>query len=629
MSVEDSIANLLSTVRSISSTYKDEATTLIEDAPDALNFSYSSNNATGFSFDPIRKHAYYKRKGNQPELSEIPDFNLSETPQLNGLSGIDDQFSGTVPSLNFPDFSYSDFPTAPTFNVSTPKINSLKINPKIPLLTELTEPQLVQPNEINVDAISMRPDALPIPDFDKFEGSVTDAYDEGLSHLDSSMKGWSEYIKGLRTSYLPIETALQNKLESILKQSVNATGMTDVWEEQIFQQAKQEIFDRRYTAWVQLENNPSSITGLPTGMMENSRLQLELNTLQQTIKAASQTMNERQKQEVKHLQWALELSAKIINTSLNLQAQSVTLRAGGLTLALEGAKEALDLSVKVLEFKKKEIAAFLRYNEGQIRITEGKMNVEKTKLEKLKIEVTNNKLKSEYNNHQGQIYGLSSKFIEYKVSLYNAQIDYLVNVNSLNTLDLEIFSASVQAYQAELKSNIAEQSAIKARINGDLAKSEAELANVRLYSAQVKAKKADIEALQAKVKAIAEENKQKLTAYNTGVSAKIDYLKSVDELLKTEVTAFLNGFKADVAEQEYQIALQELSDREVINQEMIDLSTNRISLINSVARHRLDIEKKEAEGRIKLGGAQTLGNIAQAAYAGLNAVASQELLSEK
>jgi hypothetical protein len=314
--------------------------------------------------------------------------------------------------------------------------------------------------------------------------------------------------------------------------------------------------------------------------------------------------------------------------ALRLQSQEASWRMKGLLLALEGASETLDLALRVLKFKEKELAMLVRYNDTQVRRTEDRVKIEKTKLERLSIQVANNKLKATYNQNQARIDETAFQFIESRVKLFEAQIDYLLVDQDWRKLDFARFDAEVQAYQARLKAATAEHAALRARIKGDLARADGELAEAKLYEAEMQAQQSLARATLIKVRARANEMKQILGAYNSQIGAVIQWLREVDRNVDLAMRALVKRFDAEVHEQYLTLANQDLEDQMALFNARNDMKEDQLALLKTLQIHAVALDQATAQGRIMAQGASTLGGIAQAAYAGLNAVGTTEILAE-
>jgi hypothetical protein len=282
----------------------------------------------------------------------------------------------------------------------------------------------------------------------------------------------------------------------------------------------------------------------------------------------------------------------------------------------------------VLKFKEKELAMLIRYNDTQVRRTEDRVKIEKTKLEKLSVQVANNKLKAMYNQNQARIDETAFQVITNRIKLFEAQIDYLLVDEDWRKLDFARFDAEVQAYQARLKATTAEHTALRARIKGDLALADGELAQVKLYEAEMQAQQSQARATLIKVRARADEMKQLLGAYNAETGAVIQWLREVDRNVDLAMQALIKGFDVEVQEQYLELANQDLEDQMALFNARNEMKEDQLELLKELKIHAVNLDQATAQGRIMAQGAGTLGGIAQAAYAGLNAVGTTELLAE-
>jgi hypothetical protein len=545
---------------------------------------------------------------------------------LQSVTDITDKFTGTKPTLRFPNFSYPAITEPDEFTDTPPAITPLTIIPVAPELDTLLPPVATVPTEVMVDVTSGDPPDVPLPTFTEFDGDFFSEYETGIDLMGEAFAEWTDYFQRLRTTLLPMETALQQRLRGILDGS--EPGLPDTWETQTYEQAQQDAYDKRYAALDQIDAAPGGITGLPSGQRGYAELRLELQTLQSLAQAATKTANARQQQEVKHVQWALRVALSMAEAALRLQSQEASWRMKGLLLALEGASETLDLALRVLKFKERELQMLVRYNETQVRRTEDRVKIEKTKLERLSVQVANNKLKATYNQNQARIDETAFQVIANRIKLFEAQLDYLLVDQDWRKLDFARFDAEVRAYQARLKAATAEQAALRARIKGDLARADGELAEAKLYEAEMQAQQSLARATLIKVRARANEMKQILGAYNAETGAIIQWLREVDKSIDLAIRALVKGFDAEVQEQYLTLANQDLEDQKALINARNEMKEDQLALLKTLQIHAVNLDQATAQGRVMAQGASTLGGIAQTAYSGLNAVGTTELLAE-
>jgi hypothetical protein len=131
-----------------------------------------------------------------------------------------------------------------------------------------------------------------------------------------------------------------------------------------------------------------------------------------------------------------------------------------------------------------------------------------------------------------------------------------------------------------------------------------------------------------KVRARANEMKQILGAYNAETGAIIQWLREVDRNVDLAMRALVKGFDAEVQEQYLELSNQDLLDQRALINARNEMKEDQLALLKTLQIHAVALDQATAQGRIMAQGASTLGGIAQAAYSGLNAVGTTELLAE-
>lgn len=626
MSTEAAIDTLINTLRNLSSSYRNEATSLIENADRAAEAARTPASER-LKYDVNRALPPFVRVPLPPTLPGVSDLMLPIADELQDISSINNKFSDEPPNLKWPNFNYTTISPPAEFTTAVPKIAELTIKPEVPELEdELNIPETTQPENITVDSWSGEVPNVNLPTFPVFSGNFYNEYINGLTLVSGDITKWMAYVDEIRATFAPIESELWTRLQGILTGA--EPGLPDSWEAQSYEQIQQEAYNQRYTGIDELDSSRSSITGIPSGSKDYARLKLEVQTLQALAEAASKITNARQEREVQHLQKALEITSRLIDAAFSLWAQEVSWRMQGISLALDGAQETLNVSIKVLESKEKELNLVIRYNEMQVQRVDLKIKIEKTKLEKLRIQVANNKLKITYNQNQAEIDEVATAYVETHIQLYETQIDYLLTDQEWRKLGFAAFEAEVLAYKARVNATQAEHAALRARIKGDMAKADAELAQAKQYEIEMKAQEVNARVLLIKTKNLADLIQQKLTGYNTEVSAKINWLKGVDQVVNIAVRALIQSYDAEVQEQMLSMSTQEINDQDRLAKAQREMRNDQLNLVKKLQIHLVQLEQATAQGKVISQGASTVGSIAQTAYSGLNAVGTRELLEE-
>lgn len=617
------IDNLLDTLRALSTSYRGTAAALVQQADAALT-GLSSPDVDDIEFDVVRPQPTYTRIPLPPTLDGLANLTLPILADLQAISPVDDEFTGTAPTLTIPAFD-AELPDAPpTFTEQAPEPGQPTITPVLPTITATEPPPLTRPTAVSVDPVSGTAPTIPLPVFSAFTGDFHDEYLTGVGLIGGDIADWQAWLSDLGDEWMqPLLSLLTTRLRAIL--AGDETAVPEDWETQGYDQSRQMINAERWAAQKLLDDQPVGQTELPTGQRVWARLDLELKTAQATMLAASKLSQERQTLEVKHLQWAMALAAKLIGAAMELRAQEAGWRMKGLLLAIEGATGALDLALKLLVFKERELAILMRYNDLQVRRTEDHLKIELTKLESLRVTLESNRQIATYNEQNVQVYTLAEGWIETRVRLYQQQIDYLKVDIAWRKLALQAAESNVNAYSATVNAKNAEYAAIQAQIKGDLALVKAEMGKVALYEAQTAAFSAEVKQLSATAQAQAAENDSRLQGYLAEVSAKINYLKNVEQYARVALSAMAKGFAAETSEQELVLSSQQLEDQQALHDALLDMQIEQTELMNELKAYQLRLGQADATGRIMDQGAATLGGIAATAYAGLNSIGTRTI----
>jgi helix-turn-helix protein len=613
---------LLGQLKNLSNYYAAEASAFIAQADEALRLMRPPE-LDDIKFSPIRQGTPTPRLPRPPTLTGFPVVELPKMGELTDLIGINERFTETPPTLSFPNFIYPTIATPALFTESAPEPTARTINPAAPTLEVPDAPIFVQPQTVTAEAITGSQIEVPKPVFTEFTGDYYTEYEAGLAWVAGDIASWHAWLNALRPQLAPAEQALSERLRQVLVGEI--TGLTNTWENQSYDQARQDIVAARRSELEALDFQSTSVTGLPSGANSYTRLETELKALKAITKAAAGVADERREREAKHLQWAFSLATRMSEAALALRSQEAGWRMKGLLVAMEGAKGALDTAVKVLALEEKKVAIQVRYNEAQLRRAELSFKFEQTKLESLRIALGNNELVNEYNQHQIQAYRAAQSIVEARITLYRARIDLLVTDSAWRKLALQAYESDINAYKARLKLTSGQQSALTARIKGDLARTEGELGKLRAYEAELKAESAVIKSQATVARTQALQNQYALEEAITTAEAQLKQLAQLDTFTKQAVVALVKGFDAETSEQSLKLRDQEIADRETLQDELADLQYEHMDAIKVLREYSLQLEQAVALGKVLVEGAGTVGGIAKQAFASLNGIGATEI----
>lgn len=622
MSAQDAIDKLLSTLKSTASYYQSTTQQLIATAANALD-AWNPPDGGRLRYDVDRALSDLTRLPRPPTLPAIEPLQLPVMDALQPVIDIKDQFTGTKPKLNLPDFSKPPQDPVPVFTASVPSAQSLTIAPDAPPLAEPPPPDLTVPKTISADPVQYSLPTAALPHAVAFSGNATAAYQEGMALMGGELADWRAWLDGVRGQLLPLESAWIELLTGVI--SGRQPGLPDAWEDARFQSAQQAAMSERLLAVDALDAQPSAVTGLPLGARRYAQLLLEWRTLQAVTQGAAQTTNARQDLEAQHRQWALGLALRAADAAITLRGQEIHYRMQGMAQALDGAQITLTVALKMLEFKRRELALFVRYNDWQIRNLHNAIKLDQTQVTALNLQVANNQLTLTHDQHQSQIYRLAQEFIGTRIRCYQAQLEMVGIDADWRELDFARFEAQVLAYQATVQGYLAEQAGRRAQLKGDVAKADGEFAKARVYQAEMQAQTAEIKAKTAAMAATTAENQGKLNAYNAEVDAQMAALRLLDQNSRTAISAIVKGFAAETSEQEITLANQQLQDQQALLDATHAMEQEQFDLLSEIQESTVQLEQAAALSAITNSGAATLGSVAAAAFSGLNAVGVRQL----
>jgi hypothetical protein len=228
MSAETAIDNLLSTLRSLSTSYRGTASALVQQADDALA-GLSSPDLGDVDFDVTRPSPTYTRVPLPPKLAGLANLTLPILADLQAISAVDDKFTGTAPTLTIPAFD-AELPDAPmTFTDRAPEPGQPTITPVLPTIAATEPPPLTRPTSVSVDPVSGTAPTIPLPVFSAFTGDFHDEYLTGIGLIGGDIAGWQAWLNDLGNAWMqPLLSLLTARLRAIMAD--DETAVPEDWE---------------------------------------------------------------------------------------------------------------------------------------------------------------------------------------------------------------------------------------------------------------------------------------------------------------------------------------------------------------------------------------------------------------
>lgn len=252
------------------------------------------------------------------------------------------------------------------------------------------------------------------------------------------------------------------------------------------------------------------------------------------------------------------------------------------------------------------------------------VSAEIAKIEAYKAELEGQRLITEINRTNVQIYSEQVSALQTQINLYTAQLDGVKTKLDAEKTKIDIYLGEMQGYQAKIAAIAEQYKAYKIEV-------DAETSKVDLYSAQVGAYSSRIQAYSTEVNAIKgisdiqvdqerlrlDSYLGKLQAYTAKIQAETARVTAESDVYQTQVQAY--GAKIDAYSKEFQGGLQQFEGalRENEAETNAQLKQAEINITKAVEENKILIESIKA-------GAQVSADVASAALTAISLGASMQ-----
>jgi len=476
-----------------------------------------------------------------PGFPVIRDPKFPVRPTLGALSNLDADFTGRAPSVTVPPFHYMSPAAISPFSEPFPTIDASYTAPDKPTFAYPTAPTLVPVDaNIPIDPVVVPPLNLTVPNYDnlldadwhrEFEAAWARAprsSDPAIHLIDRQFPGLLGLFESLRKRVLSAldgtDTALTTAFDDRLYQSMVAKLAAETVKR------LNEIGDASTgTGW--------ALPGAVRRAGESAAYDLAARLASE---AAREVYLKRAEREVQHLQFCMELAARLYDNSLVLYRDLHDSDMKAFEASIKYADAATGFALRAFELRQRDFEVRLALMRAEIEAFEALLKAQLAKVEVAKIRLEAEKLKSDVNDAQVRVYVAQLGAEETKARVYVAQIGALKQEIELRMVPLEIYRLKLDAHKVYVDARRAEYGLIESQIAGDKAKLEGELAKLRVYETELSAWKTEIEAKSKQIDVQAKRNDQLLAFYKTDIDAQLALVK-VDEARSNNA---LDAYKA-------------------------------------------------------------------------------------
>ncbi|HAO33185.1 MAG TPA: hypothetical protein PLP22_02015 [Candidatus Competibacter sp.] len=626
MSIQSAIESIIHDARILAANTTATANSLIATAAAQLNYDprYPSSRPQ-FSDSGAADGA-----AGQPEIAEkVPSFpsirraDIPDAPTLIDLDQIRREFQEKAPEIELPDFRYARPSALAAFGEKAPEIDTTIALPERPVPVEPERPNY---SVLDTD-IRLEPLTPPVANISKptyVPGLLSDWPDEfnlGLSRVPNleeyAYRVIERLFPGLRASL----SALSERIDGILEG--RATALTDRVEQAMYDGLKAKLALERERN-LQTVDEASTATGwtLPGGARLAAAMRVETEYSRSANAAALEVYTKRAERELQHLQFVMELAARLQANGVTLFGQAVGLGLEGFKAALSYADSATRYAATAYELKQKDFQIYVQVMEAEIRLFEALLRVELGKAELVKARIEIEKLKSDINQQALQQYLGELKANETQASLYATQITSIRAELEARRVPLDIFETKIRAYVASADAKRAEYAALQAEIEGDKAKVDGEMAKVRLYSSKVDAFRSLVDADATKINAQAKRNESVLEEFKTRVQAEVALTQIDESVAKHALDAYDAMARIYIAQAEQDLARAKFAFTARLENAKFQADEMQREFLQSLKEIELELSRRDSLSKLHLSGAQVSGQVAGSALSALNSVVS-------
>lgn len=631
---------MASSVPSLITAAQSYATTALDGANVALTTGLAEVGRIGWtslSYDPqaLPEPPVLPDALEQPVLQEIvvdtvdePDDSLIFQDISAIETGPTPTFSATAPTITLPTApnqlaAFAGVMPAVTtdFDFPEPPSQLMEVLLEEPVLPDRDEPDRPNTNLPAFTAVAPTdvPDA-PTDLREVMETTYSGAVQTAIAMMDGQVDAW---IEKYNPEYFNQMDALEAKLASYIE---GGTGLDEAVETAIYERSrtKQDAEARRTQsdAWDSAAKRGFTIPpGTLLAGLRNARQAAADNNAQ----AAREIVVLQAELEQKNVQFAItqsqNLRSTVLQASIGFHQNLITINGQ----ALEYAKNVANILVEVYNVATRAFGLQLDAYKTEALVYDTRLKSALAGIELYRLEIEALKAMTDVDQTKVAIYSARVEALAGLASVYRAQIEAVLGRASLEKMKLDVFQTQVQAYTSEVQAKNGEWLAYRAAMEGQQTKVSLYEAQSRAYGQQVIAFKANIEAKAEVVRAQATQNqslaemyKARYAGYTALVEGRASIARTQLEGQRQELISFQIGSQA-------QIATAEMANNYYKSISQVGVENARLSISAIIASAQNQRDQATAVTSLVNANAAVYGQLASAAVAGMNTLASETL----
>lgn len=517
------------------------------------------------------------------------------------------QFSGSAPSIT----TSFVFPNPPS-ELTNPLIAA-------PTLTEREEPTAPQVMLPVFGAVAPTDNTVAPTNLDT---TFANAYASAAPSTITMVNGYVDAMLAQRNpQYATQMAAIEAQLTRYL---AGGTGLNAAVENAIYAraQSKNDAEARRVRDAAYAEAAKRGFT-LPSGALMSAQQTARQAGADNNAKAATEITVLQAEMEQKNLQFAVTTSTALRTAVLNATLSYMQNLGQINGQAIDYAKSVLSAVLEAYNTSVRAFTVKLEAYKTEAVVYETSLKASMAGIELYKAEIQALEALTQVDKTRVDVYRARIDSLTALSNVYRAQVEAVQGRASLEKLKLDLFQTQVQTYTAQVQGKNAEWQGYTAAINGQQAKAQIYATQVQAYSAQVQAYKADIEAKAEVVKAMAVTNDARarqysatMQGYQAVVQARGLVANTTLENQRQEVVAFQAQTQAAIGNAQVQNEFYKATS-------LVSIENAKLAISTAFQSAEAKRAYSASLASLHTANAQIYGNLAGAALAGMNTLASE------
>jgi len=263
-----------------------------------------------------------------------------------------------------------------------------------------------------------------------------------------------------------------------------------------------------------------------------------------------------------------------------------------------------------------------------MRRCEGQITEAKSIIDLFKIELQNDILKVDYNDHQYDIKNGFTKIYQLKLDTHLSNIEYLETIDKINQLNLELFSGKISAYKATVQAKKQEYALYNAQIKNNLLETKRQILEFKKTASEIDLNNAEIESKLSIAKSQLKNYSQLWDQYKTQLDFEINKSGLNQKEMNTIIDAVQAGLDTSIKMRNYELIENTDKNKAKLYQSLQRLEKEKIDLYKEISKIKIQVEQNIATGSVTASAAGVYGGLGRAGKASLGGILTTELIEE-